>query len=83
MPKQVPSKGDPDYVDYVIGLGRLPDLLSAVEGELSEHVAVSDLRHARTVDTLGIETFSGRTRFLSSFAERKTTLIAATSPFAA
>jgi len=51
-----------DYVDYVIGLGRLPDLLSAVEGELAERVAISDLRHAKTVDTLGIETFSGRTR---------------------
>jgi threonylcarbamoyladenosine tRNA methylthiotransferase MtaB len=51
-----------DYVDYVIGLGRLPDLLRAVEGELSDSVAVSDLRHASTVDTLGIESFSGRTR---------------------
>lgn len=51
-----------DYVDYVIGLGRLPDLLSAVEGELSERIAVSDLRRADTVDTLGIESFSGRTR---------------------
>jgi len=51
-----------EYVDYVIGLGRLPDLLAAVEGELSERVAVSDLRQAREVETLGIESFSGRTR---------------------
>jgi threonylcarbamoyladenosine tRNA methylthiotransferase MtaB len=51
-----------EYVDYVIGLGRLPDLLRAVEGELSDRVAVSDLRQADTVDTLGIESFSGRTR---------------------
>jgi threonylcarbamoyladenosine tRNA methylthiotransferase MtaB len=51
-----------DYVDYVIGLGRLPDLLRAVEGDLRDRVAVSDLRHASTVDTLGIESFSGRTR---------------------
>jgi len=50
------------YVDYVIGLGRLPDLLRAVEGELSEQVAVSDLRRATAVDTLGIESFPGRTR---------------------
>jgi threonylcarbamoyladenosine tRNA methylthiotransferase MtaB len=51
-----------DYVDYVIGLGRLPDLLLAVAGEMNERVAVSDLRKARTVDTLGIETFPGRSR---------------------
>jgi threonylcarbamoyladenosine tRNA methylthiotransferase MtaB len=51
-----------EYVDYVIGLGRLPDLLAAVEGELEQRVAVSDLRHADTVQTLGIQSFSGRTR---------------------
>ena len=51
-----------DYVDYVIGLGRLPALLQAVEGELVERVAVSDLRKADEVATLGIETFPGRTR---------------------
>jgi len=50
------------YVDYVIGLGRLPELLRAIEGELQERVAVADLRRATTVDTLGIETFPGRTR---------------------
>jgi threonylcarbamoyladenosine tRNA methylthiotransferase MtaB len=51
-----------DYVDYVIGLGRLPDLLDAVQGELAERVAVSDLRQAGEVATLGIESFPGRTR---------------------
>lgn len=51
-----------DYVDYVIGLGRLPDLLAAVEGELADRVAVSDLRKEDTVRTLGIESFPGRTR---------------------
>lgn len=51
-----------DYVDYVIGLGRLPDLLAAVEGELAGAVAVSDLRRESQVRTLGIESFPGRTR---------------------
>jgi threonylcarbamoyladenosine tRNA methylthiotransferase MtaB len=51
-----------DAVDYVIGLGRLPDLLRAVAGELDERVVVSDLRKATRVETLGIETFPGRTR---------------------
>ena len=51
-----------DYVDYIIGLGRLPDLLSAVAGELDDRVAVSDLRKSSSVDTLGIATFPGRSR---------------------
>ncbi|HYC53374.1 MAG TPA: tRNA (N(6)-L-threonylcarbamoyladenosine(37)-C(2))-methylthiotransferase MtaB [Candidatus Binatia bacterium] len=51
-----------DYVDYVVGLGRLPDLLSAVAGELASKVSVSDLRHASEVATLGISSFSGRSR---------------------
>jgi threonylcarbamoyladenosine tRNA methylthiotransferase MtaB len=50
------------YVDYVVGLGRLPDLLAAVAGDLEPRVAVSDLRKAREVETLGIATFPGRTR---------------------
>ncbi len=49
-------------VDYVVGLGRLGDLLAAVAGELEVDTAVSDLRNARTVDTVGITSFSGRTR---------------------
>lgn len=51
-----------DYVDYIIGIGRLPELLGAVSGELQERSAVSDLRKATEVQTLGIESFSGRTR---------------------
>jgi threonylcarbamoyladenosine tRNA methylthiotransferase MtaB len=50
------------YVDYVIGLGRLPELLKAVAGELDERLAVSDLRKAETIETLGITSFPGRTR---------------------
>jgi len=51
-----------DYVDYVVGLERLGDLLRAVEGELEPKAAVSDLRAALGVATLGISTFPGRTR---------------------
>ncbi|HYB97673.1 MAG TPA: tRNA (N(6)-L-threonylcarbamoyladenosine(37)-C(2))-methylthiotransferase MtaB [Candidatus Limnocylindrales bacterium] len=51
-----------EYVDYVVGLGRLGDLLAAVAGEMTETIAVSDLRHARDVATLGISSFSGRSR---------------------
>ena len=51
-----------DYVDYVVGLGRLPQLLAAVGGQLAERVAVADLRQADSIETLGIESFSGRTR---------------------
>lgn len=56
------SIADFDYVDHVIGLGRLGDVLQAIEGEMLERTAVSDLRHATEVATLGISTFSGRTR---------------------
>ncbi len=51
-----------DYVDYVVGLGRVPDLLAAVEGKLAQRAVVSDLRKAATVATTGITSFSGRTR---------------------
>jgi len=51
-----------DSVDYVVGLGRLGDLLRAVEGEMEGSVAVSDLRHAREVATVGISSFPGRSR---------------------
>ena len=50
------------YVDHVVGLGRLPELLSAVEGKLADRIAVSDLRRADKVETLGIESFNGRSR---------------------
>jgi threonylcarbamoyladenosine tRNA methylthiotransferase MtaB len=51
-----------DYVDYVVGLGRLGDLLRAVAGELDTRVAVSDVRKSESVTTLGISSFPGRSR---------------------
>lgn len=51
-----------DAVDYVVGLGRVDDLLKAVSGELESRTAVSDLRHAGEVTTLGISSFPGRSR---------------------
>jgi threonylcarbamoyladenosine tRNA methylthiotransferase MtaB len=51
-----------DSVDYVVGLGRVGDLLRAVAGELEERVAVSDLRRAEEVTTFGISSFAGRSR---------------------
>lgn len=51
-------------VDHVVGLNRLADLIRAVRGELvaAERVLVDDLRAARSVRTLGAETFTGQTR---------------------
>lgn len=54
-------------VDHVVGLNRLDDLLRAVKAELSDRIAVSDLRkkeNGRTprVDTFGAVTFRGQTR---------------------
>ncbi len=52
-------------VDHVVGLNRLPDLLRGVRGELdavTERIIVDDLRTARSVRTLGAETFTGQTR---------------------
>jgi threonylcarbamoyladenosine tRNA methylthiotransferase MtaB len=52
-------------VDHVVGLNRLPDLLRAVRGELSttgERILVDDLRTARSVQTIGADTFTGQTR---------------------
>jgi threonylcarbamoyladenosine tRNA methylthiotransferase MtaB len=54
-------------IDYVIGLNRLDDLLLAVKAELTERIAVSNLRRAEGgklpgIDTLGALTFSGQTR---------------------
>ncbi|MFN2426518.1 MAG: MiaB/RimO family radical SAM methylthiotransferase, partial [Candidatus Binatia bacterium] len=51
-----------DCVDYVVGLGRVDDLLRAVEGELEARTSVSDLRRADSVATLGISSFPGRSR---------------------
>jgi len=49
-------------VDYVVGLNRIGDLLKAVAGQLDTRRAVSDLRRADTVATLGISSFPGRSR---------------------
>ncbi|MBI5505614.1 MAG: tRNA (N(6)-L-threonylcarbamoyladenosine(37)-C(2))-methylthiotransferase MtaB [Deltaproteobacteria bacterium] len=56
------SVAELDYVDYVIGLERLEDLLRALEGELETTTCVSDLRRSTGIATLGISTFPGRTR---------------------
>jgi threonylcarbamoyladenosine tRNA methylthiotransferase MtaB len=50
-------------VDYVVGLGRLADLLRVVRGEVEEErVFVSNLRKAEQVDTFGTLTFNSQTR---------------------
>lgn len=54
-------------VDYVIGINRLDDLLRAVTAELSQKIAVSNLRKcengmAPAIGTLGAQTFHGQTR---------------------
>jgi len=52
-------------VDYVVGIGRLQDLLRAVRGEMAEsegRIFTSNVRKSATVETLGAEVFSGQTR---------------------
>jgi threonylcarbamoyladenosine tRNA methylthiotransferase MtaB len=52
-------------VDYVIGIGRLPDVLRAVRDEIAvdeTRVLVDDVRKATRVSTLGAEVFAGQTR---------------------
>jgi threonylcarbamoyladenosine tRNA methylthiotransferase MtaB len=49
-------------IDHVIGLGRLPDVLRAVRGELADRIVVENLRKADHVSTLGAEVFTGQTR---------------------
>jgi threonylcarbamoyladenosine tRNA methylthiotransferase MtaB len=52
-------------VDYVVGIGRLADLLRAVRGEMAGHegrIFTSNVRKTVTIDTLGAEVFSGQTR---------------------
>ncbi len=51
-----------DEIDYVVGLGHLPELLSAIAGDLAEETVVSDLRRATEVSTFGISSFPGRSR---------------------
>ncbi|MBX3024407.1 tRNA (N(6)-L-threonylcarbamoyladenosine(37)-C(2))-methylthiotransferase MtaB [bacterium] len=60
-----PQRADLPEVDYVIGVGRLPDLLRAVRDQIPDaegRVFVSNLRRAATVSTLGAEAFAGQTR---------------------
>ncbi len=52
-------------VDYVVGMGRLPDLLRAVRDEIpdaEDRILVGDIRKADRVDAWGAEMFRGRTR---------------------
>lgn len=52
-------------VDYVIGIGRLGDLLRAVHGEICERegrIFTSNVRRTATVETLGAQVFTGQTR---------------------
>jgi threonylcarbamoyladenosine tRNA methylthiotransferase MtaB len=52
-------------VDYVVGVGRLPDVLRAVHGQIPAgegRTLVGNLRKATAVTTLGAEVFSGQTR---------------------
>ena len=59
------AAADLPEVDYVVGIGRLADLLRAVRGEIGGQegrIFSSNVRKARTVDTLGAEVFSGQTR---------------------
>jgi threonylcarbamoyladenosine tRNA methylthiotransferase MtaB len=60
-----PQRAALPEVDYVIGLGRLPDLLRAVYDQIpaSEgRILVRDLRKAEQVSTLGAEVFGAQTR---------------------
>jgi threonylcarbamoyladenosine tRNA methylthiotransferase MtaB len=52
-------------VDYVVGVGRLDDLLQAIRGRVDAaagRVVVGDLRKAERVGVLGAEQFVGHTR---------------------
>lgn len=49
-------------VDHVIGVGKLPEVLRAVHGELADRIVVDNLRKAEHVSTLGAEVFTGQTR---------------------
>jgi len=54
-----------DGVDYVVGIGRLPDILRTVRGEIAPgegNVFVHDVRKDTQVRTLGAEVFRGQTR---------------------
>ena len=60
-----PQRAALPEVDYVIGVGRLPDLLRAVYDQIPQNdgrILVHDLRRAEQVSTLGAEVFGGQTR---------------------
>ena len=60
-----PQRAGLPEVDYVIGVGRLPDILRAVHDQIPAdegRMLVSNLRKAETVTTLGAESFAGQTR---------------------
>ena len=52
-------------VDYVVGIGRLSDLLRSVRGEIAAEegrIFVHDVRKESEVRTIGAESFAGQTR---------------------
>lgn len=60
-----PQRAALPEVDYVIGVGRLPDILRAVHEEIPAdegRVLVHNLRKAEQVTTLGARAFAGQTR---------------------
>ncbi len=60
-----PQRAALPEVDYVIGVGRLPDILRAVHDQIpaeAGRILVHNLRKAEQVSTLGAEVFSGQTR---------------------
>jgi threonylcarbamoyladenosine tRNA methylthiotransferase MtaB len=60
-----PQRAALPEVDYVIGVGRLPDLLRAVYDQIpvaEGRILVRNLRTAEQVSTLGAEVFGGQTR---------------------
>jgi threonylcarbamoyladenosine tRNA methylthiotransferase MtaB len=60
-----PQRAALPEVDYVIGVGRLPDLLRAVHDQIpadAGRIHVHNLRKADHVGTLGAEVFGGQTR---------------------
>jgi threonylcarbamoyladenosine tRNA methylthiotransferase MtaB len=60
-----PQRAALPEVDYVIGVGRLPDILRAVHDQIpaaGSRVLVDNLRKAEQVSTLGAEVFGGQTR---------------------
>jgi threonylcarbamoyladenosine tRNA methylthiotransferase MtaB len=60
-----PQRAAMPEVDYVIGIGRLPDILRAVHDRIPAdegRILVHNLRKAEQVSTLGAEVFSGQTR---------------------